>query len=96
MSVFDIKELREKIFSYVYPKQIKKYMWIHVLSSACVMTPSKSVPLQIFRIVKNEDHTHTIIIKYESTDMTEENRWYCVYSYLYPDHGDVIKVIKTN
>ena len=96
MSVFDIKELREQIFSYVYPKEIKKDMWIVVLKSVCVIRPRNNMPLQIFKIVKNEDQSHTIIIKYESIETRDDNKWYCVYSYLYPDHGDVIKVIKTN
>jgi hypothetical protein len=96
MSVFDIKELREQIFSYVYPKLIKKGMWIVVLKSICVIRPRNYVPLQIFKIVKNEDQSHTIIIKYESIETRDDNKWYCVYSYLYPDHGDVIKVIKVN
>ena len=96
MNVFDIKELRDQIFSFVYPKIIKKDMWIHVIKSVCLFSPSECTPLKIFKIVKNEDQTHTIIIKYEYTDYTYDNRWYCVYSYLYPDHGDVIKLIKSN
>ena len=106
MYIFDLFEIRQHIFSYVYPKIIKKNMWIKVITSSCLFQPSLDVPLQIFKIVKNEDQTYTIVIKFEY-DLLEyetldndsqgyENRWYCVYTYLYPNHGDIIKVVKSN
>lgn len=94
MSVFEIDELREHIFSYVYPKKIKKDMWIEIIGSDSKLRLQSRIPLQIFRIVKNEDSTYTIIIKKEYAVPEDDINWYCVYSYLYPYHGDIIKVVK--
>ena len=94
MSVFEIDELREHIFSYLYPKIIKKGMWIEIIDSDSKLQLQRRIPLQIFRIVKNEDSTYTIIIKKEYAVPEDHINWYCVYSYLYPYHGDIIKVIK--
>lgn len=94
MSVFEIEELREHIFSYLYPKKIKKGMWIEIIGSDSKLQLQTRIPLQIFRIVKNEDSTYTIIIKKEYMDPEDDNKTYCVYSYLYPYHGDIIKVVK--
>ena len=94
MSVFEIKELREHIFSYLYPKKIKKGMWVQIVKSVCIKRPQTGIPLQIYRIVKNQNNTYTIVIKLESMEPKDDNRWYRVYSYLYPFHGDIIKVVK--
>ena len=94
MSVFEIKELREQIFSYIYPTKVSKGMWVQIIDSKYKTRPLKGVPLQIFRIVKNEDRTYTIIIKCECREPDKDIDWYCVYSYLYPYHGDIIKVVK--
>ena len=45
----------------------------------------QTITIQIFRIVKNEDFTHTIIIKEYVPE--DDIKWYCVYNYLYPYHG---------
>jgi hypothetical protein len=69
-------------------------MWIEIIDSDSKLQLQRRIPLQIFRIVKNEDFTHTIIIKKEYAVPEDDIKWYCVYSYLYPYHGDIIKVVK--
>ena len=69
-------------------------MWIEIIDSDSKLLLQTRIPLQIFRIVKNEDFTHTIIIKKEYAVPEDDIKWYCVYNYLYPYHGDIIKVIK--
>lgn len=96
MSVFEINEIREHILSFVYPKKVTKGMWIKVVRSKFINKNYSDNAVQIFRISKYMNNTHTIIIKYESNESLYDNRWYCVHSYLYPDHGDVIKVVKSN
>tara|TARA_B100001758_G_C18416580_1_gene620424 strand:- start:7615 stop:7902 length:288 start_codon:yes stop_codon:yes gene_type:complete len=94
MSVFDIKEIRECILDFVYPKVVKRGMWIKAYQTMFINTSNQWRVLQIYRITKNIDNSYTIVIKTESNEREDNNRWYCVYSYLYPYHGDIIKVIK--
>ena len=96
MCVFEINEIREHILSYVYPKKVTKGMWIKVVRSTFINKNNCDNILQIFRISKYYSDTYTVIIKYETNEPVDDNRWYCVYSYLYPNHGDIIKVVKSN
>ena len=101
MSVFEINEIREHILSFVYPKKVTKGMWIKVLRSKFINknfinNNYSDNAVQIFKIVKHINASYTVIIKYGSKESVYDNRWYCVHSYLYPNHGDEIKVVKSN
>ena len=48
MSVFEIKELREHIFSYLYPKKIKKGMWVQIVKSVCIKRPQTGIPCLLY------------------------------------------------
>tara|TARA_X000001036_G_scaffold95437_1_gene88103 strand:- start:568 stop:858 length:291 start_codon:yes stop_codon:yes gene_type:complete len=94
MCIFDIKEIRQHILSYVYPVIVKKGMWIKMYKGLFINTPHIERVLQIYKITRLENGDITVVIKTESNESRDDNRWYCVYSYLYPSHGDIIKVIK--
>lgn len=94
MCVFDIKEIRQHILSYVYPVLVKKGMWINMYQSLFINRPNIERVLQIYKITRTENGEYTVVIKTESNECMDDDRWYCVYSYLYPSHGDKIKVIK--
>ena len=93
MSVFDIPELRRYIFSYVYPTKVTKGMWIEVID-----TPHKPFLCgrisKIHDIVKSNKGNHTIVFLHEAD--RSDSMWYKVYTYIYPDAGDTVKVVQYN
>lgn len=93
MSIFEIQDIRKIIFSFIYPTKVVKGMLIEIVENS--FNPffyRKIVP--IHEIVKHKNNDYTIILCQEPD--RRDSMWYRVYSYLYPNKGDVIKVVNAN
>ena len=90
--VLDIQELRDFIFSFVYPKQIKKGMKILVVKSRYdpYLTNRCDIIDSIIKNSKNEP-----VVTFLKQERNPDNLWYKVYTHLYPSNGDLIKVVNS-
>tara|TARA_A100001015_G_scaffold277357_1_gene336489 strand:+ start:101 stop:394 length:294 start_codon:yes stop_codon:yes gene_type:complete len=91
--VFEIRELRNLIFSFVYPKQIKKGMKVLVVKSRYDPYLTNRCDI-IDSIIKNKKGE--LVITFLKQERNPDNIWYKVYTHLYPNKGDIIKVINSN
>lgn len=89
MKIFEISSIRNIIFSYVYPKKIKKGDVIKIVKSHFHPYLSGRTS-SINNIVKYNDY-FIIILTNES--FSKDNSWYKVDTYLYSYNDDIIKVI---
>ncbi len=91
--VFEIQDLRDLILSFVYQKLIKKGMKVIVVKSRYdpYLTNRCDIIDSIIINKKNE-----LVITFLKQERYENNLWYKVYTHLYPDKGDLIKVILSN
>lgn len=90
MNIFDIKEIREIIFGYIYPSKITKGMKIKIIETK--FNPFlKDREDYIYDIRNSLKHRGKVI-----TLMNESKQefFYRVYTYIYPSLGDKFKVIK--
>ena len=92
-NVFEIQELRDIIFSFVYPKQIKKGMKIIVVKSRYDPYLTNRCDI-IDSIIKNKKGE--LVITFLKQERNPDNIWYKVYTHLYPNNGDIIKVVNSN
>jgi len=90
--VFEIQDLRDLIFSFVYPKQIKKGMKVIVVKSRYdpYLTNRCDIIDSIIINKKNE-----FVITFLKQERYDNNLWYKVYTHLYPNKGDIIKVVNS-
>tara|TARA_B000000557_G_scaffold76594_1_gene61191 strand:+ start:575 stop:859 length:285 start_codon:yes stop_codon:yes gene_type:complete len=91
--VFEIQELRDIIFNFVYPKQIKKGMKVLVVKSRYDPYLTNRCDI-IDSIIKNKKGE--TIITFLKQERNPDNIWYKVYTHLYPNNGDLIKVVNSN
>lgn len=90
MSIFDIDEIRKKILSYVYPQHVSVGMTIYVSKST--FHPFLSGTIAKIHDIKKKLGNYQVIIMNEDNVSTEN--WYRVFTYFYPNGGDIMKVIK--
>ena len=90
--VFEIQDLRNLIFSFVYPKQIKKGMKVIVVKSR--YDPYLTNRCDIIESIKI-NKKNEFVITFLKQERYENNLWYKVYTHLYPYKGDVIKVVNS-
>ena len=91
--VFEIQDLRDLIFSFVYPKLIKKGMKVIVVKSRYdPYLTNRCDIIDSIGINKQKE----LVITFLKQERYENNLWYKVYTHLYPDKGDLIKVILSN
>jgi len=91
--VFEIQDLRDLIFSFVYPKQIKKGMKVLVVKSRYdpYLTNRCDIIDSIIINKKNE-----YVVSFLNKERYDNSLWYKVYTHLYPNKGDIIKVVNSN
>ena len=90
MSPFDITDIRRIIFGYIYPLKITTGMMIQVVKTAYhPFLAGRTGP--IHKIIRRNHH-YVIVLVNEQT--RPESQWYKVNTYLYPNQGDIIKVIQ--
>ncbi len=92
MNIFEIDEIRKKIFSYVYPNCVSVGMTIHVTCSS--FHPFLSGTIAKIHDIKKKNNNYQIIIMNEDRVSTEN--WYRVFTYFYPNSGDQMRVIKSS
>ena len=90
MNVFDIEDLRKKILSYVYPREVNVGMTIKVTQSS--FHPFLTGIIAIIHDIKKKKDTYQVVVMNED-NLSSEN-WYRVFTYFYPNGGDNMKVIK--
>ena len=90
--VFEIQDLRNLIFSFVYPKQIKKGMKVIVVKSRYdpYLTNRCDIIDSIIINKKNE-----YVVSFLNKERYDNSLWYKVYTHLYPNKGDIIKVVNS-
>lgn len=90
--VFEIQELRDIIFSFIYPKQIKKGMKVLVVKSRYdpYLTNRCDIIDSIIINKKNE-----YVVSFLNKERYDNSLWYKVYTHLYPNKGDIIKVVNS-
>ena len=91
MAVFDIDEIRKKIFSYVYPTKVTTGMTILVSKSS--FHPFLKDTVAEIKSIKKKNKVYQIVTMTE--ELNSSDNWYRVYTYFYPDSGDTLKVIKS-
>ena len=90
--VFEIQDLRDLIFSFIYPKQIKKGMKVIVVKSR--YDPYLTNRCDIIESIKI-NKKNEFVITFLKQERYHDNLWYKVYTHLYPNKGDVIKVVNS-
>ena len=85
--VFEIQDLRDLIFSFVYPKQIKKGMKVIVVKSRYDPYLRNRCDF-IDSITKNKKNE--IVVHFLKQEKYDDNLWYKVYTHIYPERGDLI------
>jgi hypothetical protein len=91
--VFEIQELRDIIFNFIYPKQIKKGMKVLVVKSRYDPYLTNRCDI-IDSIIINKKKE--FVVSFLKQERYENNLWYKVYTHFYPNKGDIIKVVNSN
>ena len=89
---FNISDIRSLIFGYIYPLKIKKGMVIRIVKSS--MHPFLTGKISAIDEISRFRKQIAVILVNEQSDT--EKSWYKTITYLYPNHGDELKVIYYN
>ena len=89
MNIFECTDIRKIIFSYIYPVIITKGMTLKVIDSKFHKYMIGNT-YEIFKITRMGKHTVVVI---EKKGFSPDNHSYTVYSYLFPNGDDLLKII---
>ena len=86
---FNIYEIRSLIFGYVYPAKVKKGMVIQIVKSR--MHPFLTGRISMIDEISRFRKQIAVVLVNEQSN--PEKPWYKTITYLYPNHGDELKVV---
>ena len=90
INVFEIEDIRRYILGFVYPRIVTKGMTIEIMKGR--FDPFLSNQIRTINTISKRNDEYVLTLINES--IPPDTFWYKIYTYLYPNKGDVIRVVK--